>query len=195
MYNDVDEEAMIAQAAFPIGPKELIQRAKAILKKGLANSADDLADDFQFIGPVVGPLGKEPFVKAFSGFDLGTAFPDMKASYYGFRVDPFEPNRVWYDSRANGTHTGTLAGRVKPTGKKVISPAQAQSFTFNEQGKVTKLTVGVVMDRTLGNTGGLGGVFGLFYAVGSPLPFPEANPWKMSKRYRFFTFLGRLMSR
>ena len=31
------------------------------------------------------------------------------------------------------------------------------------------------MDRTLGNTGGLGGVFGLFYAVGAGLPFPRHN--------------------
>ena len=49
------------------------------------------------------------------------------------------------------------------------------------------------MDRQLGNTGGLGGVFGLFYAIGKPLPFPEANPWRMSKRYQFFNWLGRIM--
>merc|ERR1712048_1147669 len=104
-------------------------------------------------------------------------------------------NRVWYISRGKGTHTGTLAGSIKPTGKEVISPPQAQSFTFDEKGKVTKLTVGVVMDRTVGNTGGLGGVFGLFYGVGSPLPFPEAKPWKMSKRYRFVNFLGRVMAK
>ena len=46
----------------------------------------------------------------------------------------------------------------------------------------------------LGNTGGLGGIFGLFYAIGSPLPFPEANPWKMSKRYRFFNWITTLRS-
>jgi hypothetical protein len=69
------------------------------------------------------------------------------------------------------------------------------SLTFNEKGEVTKITVGVVMDRTIGNTGGLGGVFGLFYAVGAGLPFPEAQPWKKSKRYRFFTLLGNLASK
>ena len=36
----------------------------------------------------------------------------------------------------------------------------------------------------MGNTGGLGGVFGPAYAIGKPLPFPEANPWKPSKRYQ-----------
>jgi len=56
-------------------------------------------------------------------------------------------------------------------------------LTFNEQGQVVEYTIGYPMDRRLGNTGGLGGVFGLFYAIGKPLPFPEANPWKISKRY------------
>ena len=66
-------------------------------------------------------------------------------------------------------------------------------MTFNRQGEVKKFTVGAVMDRTAeNNTGGLGGMFAFFYAVGSPLPFPEAKPWKMSKRYRFFTGLGRI---
>ena len=50
------------------------------------------------------------------------------------------------------------------------------------------------MDKTLGNTGGLGGVFGLFYGIGKPLPFPEAKPWKPSFQFRFFSFLGQLAS-
>ena len=66
------------------------------------------------------------------------------------------------------------------------------SFTFDEFGKVTKFTGGYVMDKTLGNTGGLGGVFGLFYGIGKPLPFPEAKPWKPSLQFRFFSFLGQL---
>lgn len=195
MYDEVDEAAMLAEAAFAIPPEELIQKCKAILKKGITNCGDALSDDdFQFIGPVVGPLTKAPFVKAISGFDLGVAFPDMKNNYHGFFVDPFEANRVWFFTRTTGTHTGTLAGSVKPTGVVVECPPQASSMTFNEAGEVTKITVGVCMDRTVGNTGGLGGVFGLFSAVGAPLPFPEARPWKMSKRYKFFNFLGRLLS-
>jgi hypothetical protein len=195
MYNEVDEAAMIAAAGFPIGPEELVQKAKGLMKHGIANSGDKLAEDFQFIGPVVGPLTKEPFTKAIKGFNLGCAFPDMKSNYWGWHVDPFEPNRVWFFSRSTGTHTGTLGGAVKATGTEVVCPPQAQSLTFNNKGEVTKITVGVVMDRTVGNTGGLGGVFGLFNAVGSPLPFPEAQPWKRSKRYRFFNFIGSFMSK
>jgi hypothetical protein len=46
------------------------------------------------------------------------------------------------------------------------------------------------MERSIGNTGGLGGIFGPLVAVGSPLPFPEARPYRMSKRFRMFTFAG-----
>ena len=46
------------------------------------------------------------------------------------------------------------------------SPPQAQSMTFNERGECTQLTIGYVMDKNIGNTGGLGGVFGIFYALG-----------------------------
>ena len=51
-----------------------------------------------------------------------------------------------------------------------------------------KYTIGYVVDRSVGNTGGLGGVFGLFYACGVGLPFPEAQPWQPSPIY------GSLMS-
>jgi len=49
---------------------------------------------------------------------------------------------------------------LKATGKKVESPPQASSMTFNELGECTELTGGYVMDKNIGNTGGLGGVFG-----------------------------------
>jgi hypothetical protein len=37
---------------------------------------------------------------------------------------------------------------------------------FNDDGECTQLTVGYVMDKQLGNTGGLGGVYGILYAIG-----------------------------
>ena len=195
-FNVVDESAMIAAANFPIKSDALIDRTKEILKRGVGKMADDFAEDFQFVGPVVGPLAKDAFLKAINSFDITTGFPDLRSNYYHFRVDPFEPDRVWYTSRPVGTHTGKFAGRIDATGTKVICPPQAMSMTFNREGQVKKLTVGVVMDRTAeNNTGALGGIFAFFYAIGSPLPFPEANPWKMSKRYRFFNWLGNVMQR
>lgn len=49
------------------------------------------------------------------------------------------------------------------------------------------------MDRDVGNTGGLGGLYGVLYAIGKPLPFPEANPWSMSKRYMLFNKVGAFL--
>jgi len=60
---------------------------------------------------------------------------------------------------------------------------------------VVKYTIGHVMERSIGNTGGLGGIFGPAYALGRPLPFPEARPWKPSKRYRLLQAVGNLASR
>ena len=44
-------------------------------------------------------------------------------------------------------------------------------------------------------TGGLGGIFGPAYAIGKPLPFPEAKPWKPSKRYQLIQLVGRLATK
>ena len=167
----VDVDAMIAANPFAVSPEDLIAKTKAILAAN--NGAEDpslLASDFKFVAPVVGPLPKDDFLKAFASFQIEEAFPDAKFGYYAFRVDPFEPNRVWFDARFKGTNTGTLAGSLAPTGIAVDAPPQACSMRFNDKGEATQLTVGYVMDRQIGNTGGLGGVFGILYAIGYGLP-------------------------
>jgi hypothetical protein len=45
------------------------------------------------------------------------------------------------------------------TGTEVVCPPQTLSLTFNEAGKVVKYTGGYVMDKTVGNSGGLGGEY------------------------------------
>ena len=52
-----------------------------------------------------------------------------------------------------------------------------------------------VMDRDVGNTGGLGGLYGIMYAIGRPLPFREAQPWRMSRRYKLFQAVGNFVGR
>ena len=102
-----------------------------------------------------------------------------------------EGNRVWYIARGRGTNTGPLLPFAPtPTNKELVNPPQACSLSFNEAGLVTKYTIGYVMDRTVGTTGGLGGLYGVLYSIGKPLPFPEAHPWNMSKRYRLFNKVG-----
>lgn len=158
------------------------------------NGCDDpetyMTDDFVFMGPLVGPFDRKRYVKAFTSFEIEKAIPDINGNIWGFHSDPLQPNRIWYFSKLAGTHSGYLAGSIKPTGKKIEEPPQALSLTFDmESGKVKKLTVGHVIDVSEGNTGGLGGVFGIFYRVGSPLPFREARPFKKSLFYRLFGIL------
>ena len=88
---------------------------------------DMLADDFEFAGPVVGPINKEQYLKAVEAAldNIYDAFPELKAQYYDFRVDPFEPNRVWYTSRGYGQMTGSFAGgAIKPNGRFIQQPPQ-----------------------------------------------------------------------
>ena len=189
-----DEAGLLEKNSFPIPADELISLAKAFTAAQLDGTAagedggpDWFAPDFRFVAPVVGPFDKELFVDSLKSFDLKTAFPNLSSNYHHWRVCPFEPNRVWYSIKYIGSNDGPVLGRPA-TGRSVESPVQAHSVTFNERGEVTKFTIGYVLDKETGNTGGLGGVFGLFYAIGYALPFPEANPYQPSPLY------GTLMS-
>lgn len=191
----LDEEAMLAQSTFPIKPDDLVARAKEVLGKGAGvDDPDLLADDFEFCAPVVGPIGKKQYLDALNGFKLLDAFPDMENNFHFVRVDPFEHNRVWWHSRAVATQTGEFMGK-KPTNKKLYLPPQANSFVFNEQGKVKEITVGYVLDRRIGNTGGLGGAFAYMYGIGAPLPIPECQPYRRSLRFRALNAFGSLMQK
>eukprot|EP00928_Gymnodinium_smaydae_P048472 TRINITY_DN32403_c0_g1_i1.p1 TRINITY_DN32403_c0_g1~~TRINITY_DN32403_c0_g1_i1.p1 ORF type:complete len:288 (+),score=70.82 TRINITY_DN32403_c0_g1_i1:101-964(+) len=196
-WGELDVDATMKQSTFPIKPPELVEKAKAVLgcEFGTAPGADAscLADDFQFVAPIVGPLSKAEFIQAFGSFKVKEALPDLKDNSW-FQVDPLEPNRVWFFSRATGTHTGTLnfGAGVPATGRKVNMPPQAQSMLFNEQGQCYTLTVGYAMDKRIGNTEGLGGVFGILKAVGKALPFPEAQRlYNPSLRFEAFDRLAK----
>merc|ERR1719433_602977 len=104
------------------------------------------------MGPVVGPLSKEAFLKAVGGFDFTGAFPDANPEFHHFRVDPFEPNRVWLTARGCGTNTeaGTSPLLKTATGKKYVNPPQACSIRFTTEGLVNQYTIGHVMDRRIG---------------------------------------------
>lgn len=183
---EIDVERTLEKSTFPISPEQLIQMCKAVCASNFGcTSTELLADDFQFVAPIVGPLPKHEFVKAFSEFDVRTAFPNQKENFWGFSVDPQEPNRVWFWSRAESVHAGPLKfgpKTIAPTGIRIVHPPQALSMLFDESGKVYTLTVGYVMDRRIGNTGGMGGLFGPLFAVGHALPFKEGQPWQPSLR-------------
>mmetsp|Transcript_3765 Transcript_3765/g.12277 ORF Transcript_3765/g.12277 Transcript_3765/m.12277 type:complete len:210 (+) Transcript_3765:223-852(+) len=192
-----DEQSEAAFASFPIAPEELIAKAKEFLlsDSGLKDKSM-FAEDFEFMGPVVGPFGKDRYVEALESFDLRAAFPDINPRFCMFNCDPLEPGRVWLFSRTTGTFTGDFGGgMMKPNSKAFELPPEVISVTFDPAGKVKRFTIGAVVDRMQGNSGGLGGVFGILYAVGKPLPFREARPWKKSFSYRAFEFFGRILRR
>lgn len=198
-FGELDMPKTMAASTFPLKPDVLIAKAKAVLAAEfgtLAGSDPDalLSDDFQFVAPIVGPLGKREFLNAFGSFKVKEAFPDLADNSW-FQVDPLEPNRVWFFSRATGTQTGKLnfGKPIAPTFKRVESPPQAQSMLFDEAGRVYTLTVGYCMDKRIGNTEGLGGVFALLKGIGKPLPFPEAQRlYSPSLRYEAFERIAKV---
>jgi hypothetical protein len=62
---ELDSVAMLEKSTFFIRPDSLLKRCKEVVNMQIGiNCADDLAEDFQFIFPVVGPLSKEEYLKA-----------------------------------------------------------------------------------------------------------------------------------
>mmetsp|Transcript_37869 Transcript_37869/g.122453 ORF Transcript_37869/g.122453 Transcript_37869/m.122453 type:complete len:406 (-) Transcript_37869:237-1454(-) len=145
---------------------------------GPTNAADlreALSEDFEFVAPLVGPLGKEALIGATASLDLEAAIPDFDARYHDFRIDADDPNRVWCTMRCRGTHTGTLnLGGIQAEAKSppvaFESPPEAVSLRFDGAGKLREITTGYPMDRRVGTTGGLGGLFGVLEGIGFPLP-------------------------
>ncbi|KAJ1641136.1 hypothetical protein T492DRAFT_923484 [Pavlovales sp. CCMP2436] len=196
---ELDVPATLARSAFALKPDDLIARTKRVLgaEFGTAEgcSAEDLlAADFQFVAPIVGPLSRTEFLRAFGSFKVKDAIPDAMDNAW-FNVDPLEPNRVWWFSRVTATHTGPLmfgGSIIKGEGKQIRMPPQASSMLFDESGKVYTLTVGYTMDKRIGNTNGLGAVFGILKAIGKSLPFPEAQAlYTPSLRFEGFERLGK----
>ena len=196
----IDEaERLSSRPSTALAPEEMILIAKRFLASsgGLGGDPTLLSSSFTFEGPVVGPLGKDEFVEAIGSVDFAAAFPEFTSEFYGFHVDPFEGDRVWYTARSRGKNTGPLVPFVPEesgTKRTVVNPPQVCSITIDHStGLITKYTIGYVVDRTVGNTGGLGGLYGILYALGRPLPFPEANPWQISIQYELFQKVGGLL--
>ncbi len=198
MFIDTTKE-LEKRPSSALSPEEMIIIAKRFLasKGGIGGDASMLSPTFTFEGPVVGPLSKDDFVSALGNVDFAKAFPDFQNEFYGFHVDPLEGDRVWYTARGKGKNTGPFIPFVPEatgTGVTVVNPPQVCSITIDHStGLITKYTIGYVVDRNVGNTGGLGGLYGILYALGRPLPFPEAQPWKKSFQYDLVQKVGGLL--
>ena len=74
----VDEAQAVANWDFPYTPDQLVQMAKALydpdVRYGTKDGVACLADDFEFVGAVVGPLDKTSYLNALQNFDLEESF-------------------------------------------------------------------------------------------------------------------------
>jgi hypothetical protein len=192
---ELDEKALLSKSTFPIKPDDLIDLAKQNMDKnvlmGIADGGACLAPDFSFAGPVVGPLSREKYLQALQGFRLADSW-DINPQFFGFTVDPLQPNRVWFMGRSKAVQIAPFAGVEPVPGQVVELPPQCFHMDFNGQGKITRFGFATA-DRLQGNAGGLGGVFGYFYAVGRPLPFPEAKPFEPTWQYKAFNAVGTVI--
>ncbi|KAJ1461018.1 hypothetical protein M885DRAFT_433110 [Pelagophyceae sp. CCMP2097] len=187
----VDEAKLFEESTFEIKPDALIERAVEVLRLGTGTKDDGacLAENFEFIAAVVGPLGKDEYLNALRSFKLEDSF-DMTDNFHLFRVDPFMPNRVYFHSRTVATQIAPLMGKPS-TGRTLTLPPQCFHMDFDAVGGLVEFGFYVV-DRRIGNTGGLGGAFAFFYGTGNPLPIPECQPFSPSWRFRLFNAAGRL---
>lgn len=190
----IDEKALYA--SFSSTPDELVALAKRFyepeVRFGTKDDGECLAEDFEFCAAVVGPLGKAEYLNGLKNFNLEDAF-DISGNVYGFYADPMQPGRVWYFNRAVAKHVDTFLG-AKPTGKTLELPPQINFLDFNADGKVRQFGF-YTIDRRQGNTGGLGGAYGFMYGIGRSPPWPEAQPYKPSLRYRIVSKLLNLLQR
>ena len=150
--------------------------------------------EFEFVGPFVGPLSKAQYVDALAGaLNPEDGFPDLRGRQFGFVADPVEPGRVWWLTRPTGTFTGNAFFGAAPNGEVLETPPQAMGVVWNAAGQVAKFNMGTPIDRTAGNTGGMGGLFAFLWFVGKPLPIPECAPYSMSLRFRALNAVGSFL--
>jgi hypothetical protein len=123
----------------PFPESVMIQLSKGILASEMATlDPDVLSPSFTFCGPYVGPISKSDFLENYAADMFGGAEPDLSH----FRVDPYDPYRVWVDVRSTGT--------FEEDEDSFETPPQALSFTFDDNGFCTRITGDAVMDPTVG---------------------------------------------
>ena len=134
----------------------MIQLAKGVLLSNLATEDPTLlSNKFTFATPSAGPIRKRDFLEKFASEE----FKDVIPNFSNFRVDPYDPSRVWVD--------------LKPTGIGYEGCPQAMSLAFDEDGYCTRMTSGAVIDPDAGNGGGLGGPAGYKFATTAGGAFGE----------------------
>ena len=95
--------------------------------------ADLLDEDFYFIGPFDGPLGKTPFIEGSKSFDLRGAFPDFDFNAHHFRVDEVE-----MESQQ----------RTKTSGPSIYTPSPTKTVSKESGGHEDAITKAAGIDAS-----------------------------------------------
>jgi hypothetical protein len=106
--------------------------------------------DYVLRGAVIGPINRKDLRDTQSGFELMTAFPDIRIETFGHTVDPENPYRCFYFQRWRATHTGTLKvnGQDYPaTYNSIECPVSTFSVVWTPEQKIIYEQVGAVVDR------------------------------------------------
>ena len=158
--------------------EDVVQRRAALAMEWIQNEGfyspvkkELMAENFVFMGPIVGPLNTDDYLGTLGVFKIYDAFPDKVVSAAPFTQDPGNPNRFWSIIRVEGTHTGPLnvgSAIVPPTGNTMVVGPQAVSVTFDESDKVKAFTGGYITDVRDGETGDAGAMFAVMKACGVP---------------------------
>lgn len=164
--------------AMTASDEDVVQRRAALAMEWIQNEGfyspvkkELMAENFVFMGPIVGPLNTDDYLGTLGVFKIYDAFPDKVVSAAPFTQDPGNPDRFWSIIRVKGTHTGPLnvgSAIVPPTGNAMVVGPQAVSVTFDESDKVKAFTGGYITDVRDGETGDAGAMFAVMKACGVP---------------------------
>ena len=157
---------------------------------GLIDSSDSLlANDVKVSGPTVYYTDKQKYLNALAKEQSAflRAVPDYDVRAYSFAVDKYDNRKIWFKVRPRGTITGPFSynGEVYlPNQKNIEFPIQQLSITVNNNGLISKMTTGYVIDKFVGNTNGLVGRDGLLYALDNiPNKFAYLPPAIVLKQF------------
>jgi hypothetical protein len=155
----VENNAILA----PFPETVMVQLAKGVLGSNMGlEDPTLLSNDFAYSTPFIAPVSKFSFLSNYAAEEFANIDPSLSH----FRIDPYNPTRVWVD--------------VKPSAPGYEGAPQSYSFTFDDEGFCTRVTARYVLDPSIGNGGGLGGPDGYKYALNDApsdlltRPLPEA---------------------
>jgi len=112
----------------PFPDTVMIQLAKGVVASNFGlDDPDLLANEFSYLETSMGPLNKIKYLEKFSEYGIRDAVRDMDYRIMNYRVDQYNPYRIWVDTFARGTRTGPI-GNVLPKGPAAIYEAAPEAM-------------------------------------------------------------------